>query len=111
MRLIRSPSASPVALTVVPVLAEGDTTLNDIRPQAGLDLPANWTVLIAGLVLATAFAGGGLWLYRRRRGNGSSDGDDEGAQGEGEGRLVDSVNPPLKGIAESPLESVEATDL
>jgi hypothetical protein len=61
-------AASPVALTVVPVLAEGDTTLNDIRPQAVLNLPANWTVLIAGLVLATAFAGGGLWLYRRRRG-------------------------------------------
>jgi hypothetical protein len=60
-------AASPVTLTVVPVLAEGDTTLNDIRPQARLDLPANWTVLIAGLVLATVFAGGGLWLYRRWR--------------------------------------------
>jgi hypothetical protein len=58
-------SAPPVSLSVIPVLAEGDTSLNDIRPQVRLDLPASWAAIIAGLVLASVVAGGGLWLYRR----------------------------------------------
>ena len=62
--------ASPVSLTVVPVLAEGDTSLKDIRPQAELVLPASWTAVILGSAAAAAIAGGGFWLYRRKRNHG-----------------------------------------
>jgi len=61
---------APLLLTVLPTLAEGDTTLNDIRPQVGMDVPALWPMVVAGLLAVAAVAGGGWWLYRRRQGTG-----------------------------------------
>jgi len=60
--------AAPASLTVVPVLAEGDTELNDIRPQVGMEIPAVWPAILLAVVIAGAVAGGGWWLYRRRQG-------------------------------------------
>lgn len=59
--------AAPVSLTVVPVLAEGDTTLNDIRPQVGMDIPSVLPVAITVLAIAAVMIGAGWWLYRRWR--------------------------------------------
>ncbi|MCB0197378.1 MAG: DUF4381 domain-containing protein [Anaerolineae bacterium] len=59
--------AAPIALNVTPVLAEGDTTLNDIRPPVGLEVPPAWPLFAAGIVLALVVAVAGLWLYRRWR--------------------------------------------
>ena len=59
--------AAPVSLVVTPVLAEGDTTLDDIRPQVGLDVPAAWPMILTGVVLAVVVVGGSFWLYRRWR--------------------------------------------
>jgi hypothetical protein len=58
----------PVALTVVPTLAEDDTTLKDIRPQVGMKVPSLLPWMLGGWLLAAALAGSGYWLYRRRRG-------------------------------------------
>ncbi len=60
-------ATTPAGLTVVPVLAEGDTSLMDIRPQAGMDVASMWPAILAGLVIGLAMAGGGWWLYRRWR--------------------------------------------
>lgn len=60
-------SAAPVTLTVTPVLAEGDTTLKDIRPQATMSAPFPWPMLAGGLVAVAAVVGGGWWFFRRRR--------------------------------------------
>jgi hypothetical protein len=56
--------AEPVSLTVAPVLTEGDTTLNDIRPQAAMTAPLPWPLIGGGLAVALALAGGGWWLFR-----------------------------------------------
>jgi hypothetical protein len=58
-------------LTVVPTLAEDDTTLKDIRPQVGLRAPSVWPWLIGGSLLAVVVALGGWWLYRRWRTHGT----------------------------------------
>ena len=58
-----------VSLTVVPTLAEDDTTLKDIRPQVGMKLPSVLPWVMGGVLLAAALAGGGWWLYRRWRGD------------------------------------------
>jgi hypothetical protein len=58
----------PVSLTVVPTLAEDDTTLKDIRPQVGMKVPSVLPWVLGGWLLAAALAGGGYWLYRRWRG-------------------------------------------
>jgi hypothetical protein len=58
----------PVALTVVPTLAEDDSALKDIRPQVGMKVPSVLPWVIGGWLLAAVLAGGGWWLYRRRRG-------------------------------------------
>lgn len=60
-------TTTPVSLTVVPVLAEGDTTLKDIRPQAGMDIPSMLPLAITALVVAALAAAAGWWLYRRWR--------------------------------------------
>jgi len=60
--------APPTSLTVVPTLPEDQTTLNDIRPQATLDLPSMLPMILAGTLLALVAAGGGWILYRRWRG-------------------------------------------
>jgi hypothetical protein len=55
-------------LTVVPTLAEDDSELRDIKPQAGLNLPATWPWIVGGLLLAAGLAVAGWWAYRRWRG-------------------------------------------
>ena len=44
---------SPVSLTVIPTLAEGDTQLMDIRPQVEMEAPATWPMVMAGTLLGT----------------------------------------------------------
>ena len=59
----------PVALlTVVPTLGEDDSELRDIKPQAGLNLPAIWPWIVGALLLVAVLAVAGVWAYRRRRG-------------------------------------------
>jgi hypothetical protein len=55
-------------LTVAPTLAEDDSELRDIKPQAGLNLPPTWPWIVGGLLLAAVLAVAGWWAYRRRRG-------------------------------------------
>jgi hypothetical protein len=57
-----------VTLSVVPTLPEEDNELRDIKPQAGLAVPAVWPWIAGGLLLATALAVAGWWAYRRWRG-------------------------------------------
>lgn len=61
-------TAPPVSLTVNPVLAEDDTTLKDIKPQAGLALPPAWPWIVGGLLVAVVVAGTAWWTYRRWQG-------------------------------------------
>jgi len=56
-----------VALTVIPTLAEDDTTLKDIRPQIGMKVASPLPWLVGGLLVAVVLAGGGWLLYRRWR--------------------------------------------
>jgi hypothetical protein len=58
-----------VSLNVVPTLAENDNELRDIKPQAGLQVPAVWPWFVGGgLVLLAVAAVAGWWAYRRWRG-------------------------------------------
>ena len=57
-----------VTLTVVPTLDAEDNELRDIKPQAGLAVPATWPWIAGGLVLVGALAVAGWWAYRRWRG-------------------------------------------
>lgn len=57
-----------VSMKVVPTLAEDDSELRDIKPQAGLEVPAAWPWIAGGLLLAVFFALAGWWAYRRRHG-------------------------------------------
>ncbi len=57
-----------VSLNVVPTLAEDDNDLRDIKPQAGLQIPAVWPWVVGGLLLAAVAAVAGWWAYRRWRG-------------------------------------------
>ena len=57
-----------VSLAVIPTLAEEDNELRDIKPQAGLAVPAVWPWIAAGLLLAAVVAVAGWWAYRRWRG-------------------------------------------
>ena len=61
--------APPVSLTVLSVLAEDDTTLEDIKPQASLAVSPVWPSILAGLLITAAVVGSGWWVYRRWRGN------------------------------------------
>jgi hypothetical protein len=63
--------AQPVTVSVASVLAEGDTELKDIRPQAGMEVPFPWPLLVASLVAVIAVVGSGWWLLRRWRRKGS----------------------------------------
>jgi hypothetical protein len=58
----------PVTLTVVPTLDAEDDELRDIKPQAGLAVPATWPWIAGGLLLAVALAVAGWWAYRRWQG-------------------------------------------
>ena len=58
----------PALMTVAPTLAEDDSELRDIKPQAGLNLPATWPWIVGGLLLVAVLAVAGRWIYRRRRG-------------------------------------------
>ncbi len=44
-------SAAPLGLNIASVLAEGDTELRDIKPQASLPLPAIWPWVVGGLLV------------------------------------------------------------
>jgi hypothetical protein len=57
-----------LSLTVIPTLAEDDTTLRDIKPQAALAIPATWPQILGGVLLAAALAVGGWWAFRRWQG-------------------------------------------
>ena len=57
-----------VALTVNPALAEDDTDLRDIKPQASLAVPPPWLWLAGGLVAAVLVVVGGWWGYRTWQG-------------------------------------------
>ena len=57
-----------LSLTVIPTLAEDDSTLRDIKPQAALHVPAIWPKVVGGLLLAATLAFGGWWAYRRWQG-------------------------------------------
>jgi uncharacterized membrane protein (DUF2068 family) len=65
---VREESAPPVRLTVRQTLAEDDTELRDIKPQAGLTVPPVWPWIAGGLVVVSAVAVAGWWAYRRWRG-------------------------------------------
>jgi hypothetical protein len=58
----------PVSLAVVPTLAEDDSNLRDIKPQAALAVPPLWPWIVGGALLAAAAAAAGWWAYRRRQG-------------------------------------------
>jgi hypothetical protein len=60
--------APSVSLAVVPTLAEEDNELRDIKPQAGLNVPAAWPWIAGGLLLAAIAAVAGWWAYRRWQG-------------------------------------------
>lgn len=57
-----------VTLMVVPTLDPEDNELRDIKPQAGLAVPAPWPWIAGRLLLAAALAVAGWWAYRRWRG-------------------------------------------
>ena len=57
-----------VSLNVVPTLAEDDNELRDIKPQAGLEVPAAWPWVVGSLLLVAVAAVAGWWAYRRWRG-------------------------------------------
>jgi hypothetical protein len=57
-----------VSLNVIPTLAEDDSDLRDIKPQASLQVPLLWPWLAAGLVAAVAMVLVGWWAYRRSQG-------------------------------------------
>jgi hypothetical protein len=63
-------AVAPISLTVNSVLAEGDTQLKDIRPQAGMDVPFPWPLIATGLVALTVAVAGAWWLIHRLRKNG-----------------------------------------
>ncbi len=54
----------PLSLKVAPVLAAGDSTLNDIRPQAEMTAPLPWPLLGGSVLAALAITGFGWWLFR-----------------------------------------------
>jgi hypothetical protein len=51
---ISTENVPPVSLTVKPVLAEGDTALDDIRPQVDMQLPAVWPLVLGGVLALAA---------------------------------------------------------
>lgn len=61
-------AAPPASLAVIPTLAEDDTELRDIKPQASLAVPPAWPWIAGGLLLATVATLGGWWAYRRWQG-------------------------------------------
>lgn len=58
----------PVTLNVLPTLDAEDHELRDIKPQAGLPVPAAWPWIAGGTLLVVALAVAGWWAYRRWRG-------------------------------------------
>jgi hypothetical protein len=55
-------------LTVIPTLAEDDSNLRDIKPQAALAVPPVWPWIAGSLLLAAVAVLGGWWAYRRWQG-------------------------------------------
>lgn len=60
-------SAAPVELTVKSVLADGDETLADIKPQASLPLPPTWPLVVTAAGFSVLIVGSAVWLWRRWR--------------------------------------------
>jgi hypothetical protein len=55
-------------LTVSPTLAEGDTELRDIKPQAGLAVPSVLPWIAGALLVVVLIAVAGWWAHRRKQG-------------------------------------------
>lgn len=55
-------------LRVIPTLAEDDSELRDIKPQAVLIVPPVWPWVVGALLAMVAVAVVGWWAYRRRLG-------------------------------------------
>ena len=89
-------SVAPLALSVVPTLAEDDSELRDIKPQAGLDVAAAWPWIAGGLAMAALVAALAWWVIRRRR-------------GESLDRMAD--NRPAWQVAYDTLATIAALDL
>ncbi len=58
----------PISLTVISVLSEGDTTLKDIRPQVGMQIPPLWPWLLGAAGVMLPVSAGGVWLFIQWRG-------------------------------------------
>ncbi len=63
-------SVTPISLTVKSILAEGDTQLKDIRPQASMNVPFPWPMVAVGVVVLAVVIAGAWWLVHRLRKNG-----------------------------------------
>ena len=90
-------SVVPISLTVNSILAEGDTQLKDIRPQASMDVPFPWPMVATGLVVLAVAIAGAWWLVHRLRKNGTL------------GRTVDN-RPPFQ-VAFDELDRIDGMGL
>ena len=90
-------TVAPISLTVNSILAEGDTQLKDIRPQATMDVPFPWPMVATGLVVLAVAIAGGWWLIHRLRKNGTL------------GRVVDN-RPPFQ-VAFDELDRIDGMSL
>jgi hypothetical protein len=90
-------TVAPVSLTVKSILAEGDTQLKDIRPQASMDVPFPWPMVATGVVMLAVVIAGAWWLIHRLRQNGAL------------GRVVDN-RPPFQ-VAFDELDRIDGMGL
>jgi hypothetical protein len=90
-------AVAPISLTVSSIVAEGDTQLRDIRPQASMNVPFPWPMIITGLVVLAVAIAGAWWLIHRLRKNGTL------------GRMVDN-RPPFQ-VAYDELDRIDGMAL
>lgn len=94
---ITNAEAGPVSLTVTPTLAEGDTALADIRPQAEMELPLSWPIMATGAAALLAVTIAGWWLIRRRRGRVAVDNRPPYQRALDELARIETMNLPARG--------------